>query len=223
MFIVQKGLVTNASASKFVPRRGRPSAKQVAAIDHTILMTARRLFLEEGYETTPMEGIAAAAGVSKGTLYARYPSKEAMFEAVVKESVERWSAESASEDHLLTEDLSERLCHHARSIARSQLNPEIRAFQRLLQAHGDRFPSLAKAMYDHGYLFVVSLITTDIVAAAKRDDVPVKDADGVARHMVSAIIGWFLQESADRTLTLAEIEAFGTRAVDILIAGRSAW
>ena len=48
-----------------------------------ILDAARRLFLERGYEGTSMEAVQRAAGGSKATVYAHFPGKERLFEAVL--------------------------------------------------------------------------------------------------------------------------------------------
>src|SRR6476469_2026219 len=58
-----------ASAS---PRRGRPRSQ---ANDDAILEAAVQLLGEVGFSRLSMEGVAAAAGVSKPTLYLRYASK----------------------------------------------------------------------------------------------------------------------------------------------------
>jgi AcrR family transcriptional regulator len=44
-----------------------------------ILMKAARLFAEQGYHATTMDGIAKAVGVSKGALYLYFDSKETLF------------------------------------------------------------------------------------------------------------------------------------------------
>jgi len=44
-------------------------------------------FTERGYAATRLDDVAARAGVSKGTLYLYYPGKEALFEAVIRESI----------------------------------------------------------------------------------------------------------------------------------------
>lgn len=54
------------------PRRGRPRSR---ANDDAILEAAVELLGEVGYSRLSMEGVAAAAGVSKPTLYLRYASK----------------------------------------------------------------------------------------------------------------------------------------------------
>ena len=207
----------------FTPKRGRPDAKQVAAIDRAILATATRMFLELGYDGVAMENIAAATGVSKGTLYARYPSKEALFTTVIHDRVKQWSLMSASQDHLLTDDIAERLHHHAQMIARSLLQQEVHAFQLLTLANRERFPELARAMYEAGYLYIVRLISDDISQAAARDGIPARDPSAIARQLVAAITGWELQESSAGPIVEAELLAAARKTVDLLMAARESW
>ncbi|HUD90892.1 TetR/AcrR family transcriptional regulator [Sphingobium sp.] len=211
------------AAKAFVPKRGRPTAKQVAAIEQTILSTARNMFLEDGYDAVAMENVAMVAGVSKGTLYARHPSKEALFTAIVEDRVKQWSATASQQDHLLTDDIRERLRHHGHTIAQSISEPEVHAFQRLLLSTRDRFPELSKAMYEVGYLYIVQLITRDSGAAAERDGVPARQPEAIARMFVSGITGWQLQESGARPIPLDEMIAAADRTVDLFMAARSNW
>lgn len=60
-----------------------------------LLDAAVALFLEKGFAATRSEEVAARAGVSKGTLYRYYPSKEDLFKAVVRENLSAPIAESA--------------------------------------------------------------------------------------------------------------------------------
>jgi AcrR family transcriptional regulator len=53
----------------------RPGRPRSAAADEAILDAARELFAELGYEGLSMEAVAVRAGVSKATIYRRYPSK----------------------------------------------------------------------------------------------------------------------------------------------------
>ena len=48
-----------------------------------ILAAALACFKERGFATTRLEDVAAKAGVTKGTIYLYYPSKEELFKAVV--------------------------------------------------------------------------------------------------------------------------------------------
>lgn len=51
----------------------------------SILMAARDLFYEKGYQTTTVEEIAKAADVSKGTVYLYFASKDELYVSVVLE------------------------------------------------------------------------------------------------------------------------------------------
>ena len=51
---------------------GRPRS---TAADQAILDTTMRLLAEQGYDAMSIEGVAAAAGVGKTTIYRRYPNK----------------------------------------------------------------------------------------------------------------------------------------------------
>jgi TetR/AcrR family transcriptional repressor of mexJK operon len=57
-----------------------------------ILDAGWELFLERGVEATPIEAIAAKAGVSKVTLYTHYSDKTALFRAAVEREMERIEA-----------------------------------------------------------------------------------------------------------------------------------
>jgi TetR/AcrR family transcriptional regulator len=52
-----------------------------------LLDAALDLFVEKGFAATRSEEVAARAGVSKGTLFLYFPSKEELFKAVVRENM----------------------------------------------------------------------------------------------------------------------------------------
>ena len=52
-----------------------------------LLDAALALFVEKGFAATRVEEVAARAGVSKGTLFLYFPSKEDLFKAVVRENI----------------------------------------------------------------------------------------------------------------------------------------
>ena len=52
-----------------------------------ILNAALELFTEKGFAATRMDDVASSAGISKGTLYNYFESKESIFHAVVQEMI----------------------------------------------------------------------------------------------------------------------------------------
>ncbi|MEC5213564.1 TetR/AcrR family transcriptional regulator [Polaromonas sp. CG_9.5] len=59
-------------------KESRPGELLAAALD---------LFVEKGFAATRVEEVAARAGVSKGTLFLYFPSKDELFKAVVRENI----------------------------------------------------------------------------------------------------------------------------------------
>jgi len=74
------------TASIPAPRRGRPRDPERC---RRILEAARDHFYANGLERASVDAIAADAGVSKMTIYSHFASKEALFEAVVRERTQR--------------------------------------------------------------------------------------------------------------------------------------
>jgi AcrR family transcriptional regulator len=58
-------------------------ARRGAELREHILDTAKFAFLESGFERTSMDAVAARAQTSKRSLYAHFPTKDALFLAVV--------------------------------------------------------------------------------------------------------------------------------------------
>jgi AcrR family transcriptional regulator len=69
-----------SSDTPHAPRQRRKEERPRELLD-----AALDLFVERGFAATRMEEIATRAGVSKGTLYLYYPSKEELLKAVIRE------------------------------------------------------------------------------------------------------------------------------------------
>lgn len=65
----------------------RPRTRRKQARPAELLAAALDCFVEKGFAGTRMEDIARRAGVAKGTFYLYFPSKEAVFEALVRETL----------------------------------------------------------------------------------------------------------------------------------------
>ncbi len=72
-------------------------ARRKEARPGELLDAALDLFVEKGFAATRVEEVAARAGVSKGTLFLYFPSKEELFKAVVRKNIsghfKEWNAE----------------------------------------------------------------------------------------------------------------------------------
>src|ERR1035437_644165 len=61
-----------------------------------ILEAARKVFAKRGFDQTTVDGIAATAGIAKGTLYLYFHSKRAIYLEALKRDVLALHAETAS-------------------------------------------------------------------------------------------------------------------------------
>lgn len=82
--VIKKVSAVPSTDSQALPpaRRRRKEARP-----SELIAAALSLFSEQGYAATRLEQVAARAGVSKGTLYLYFDSKEALFKAVISEGI----------------------------------------------------------------------------------------------------------------------------------------
>ena len=77
--------------------RPSPRQRRKEARPHELLEAALTLFVEKGFAATRAEEVAQLAGVSKGTLYLYYPSKEELLKAVIAHYLSSRIADTAKE------------------------------------------------------------------------------------------------------------------------------
>ncbi len=83
-------MVTPIPTATQAPRQRRKEARPQELLD-----AALALFVEKGFTATRAEEVAQRAGVSKGTLYLYYPSKEELLKAVIGHFVSARIADTA--------------------------------------------------------------------------------------------------------------------------------
>jgi AcrR family transcriptional regulator len=104
-------------------RKRLSRADQKARTRQAIVAAATRLFLRQGIDGTSLEAVAAKVGLTKGAVYANFPSKAALIEAVA----EIGASTVNLLDVLLRGDLSlrARLQRLGRDVAKSGLTREL--------------------------------------------------------------------------------------------------
>jgi len=128
---------------------GRPSRAASAALADTIVGAATALFLRDGFAATSMEAVAAAAGVSKRTLYSRFADKPAAVSRVGRAPDRGVAARLRCGDQE-TASLDEALLAAARRMLATALAPEALALYRLLIAEAERIPDLPALLQQAG-------------------------------------------------------------------------
>lgn len=126
-------------------RRGRPLTQQAGLVEERVLHVATTLFLERGFGRTTLDLVAQQAQVGKSSLYARYPGKAALFEAVVGHSIQSMFDHMAPVPHSL--GLEQRLQTVGEILINGLLHPRCVALMRITAAEADNFPGLALKAY----------------------------------------------------------------------------
>jgi AcrR family transcriptional regulator len=143
----KKSMTRKAVARKSSPR-GRPPAGQVLLREQRLLDAATEVFLECGFKRASMDEIARRAGASKQTLYARYPSKSALFAAIVeRKSTQIFKAIGPLSDEA---PVRETLIHFGVTLLDMILTPEARGLHRVVTAECVEFPELGELFWKLG-------------------------------------------------------------------------
>jgi TetR/AcrR family transcriptional repressor of mexJK operon len=133
-------------------RRGRPAVsgrRKSDAKRRAIVHGARRVFLGEGFGGASMDAVAAAARVSKMTVYRYFPSKKQLFAGVVRDMCDR-IVDPALVDSMQRLPLREALRLFGRHMHEIIFSPETLALHRIVVAESRRFPELGRLFYDGG-------------------------------------------------------------------------
>ena len=142
-------------------RAGRPPRELAGAVDERILDAARRVFLDQGLGGASIDEIARLGHAGKPTIYARFPTKEALFNAVAMRNATNVRAGFESYAPTGT-TIEERLVSIATEVLKRLLGSDAIEFMRLAIAEARRFPELAKiggAMRQRGAQAVLQVLT----------------------------------------------------------------
>jgi AcrR family transcriptional regulator len=104
-------------------------------------------FAERGYAATKLEDVAAAAGISKGTIYLYFPTKEDLFRAVVRQAVLP-NVEAAETDVASYAGSSADLLRMLTQRFLRLLDTDLTAVPKLVVAESGNFPAIAQFYAD---------------------------------------------------------------------------
>lgn len=148
-----------------------------------ILDGARQVFFERGFEAASMDAITRAAGVSKATIYAYFPSKEHLIAALVsiekREQAERF-IDLVTEDRSIAEALT---TLGARTIL-AMSRPEAVARLRLVVGIAPRMPEIGRAFHEDGPMFSTARLASYLERLAAEGRMAVDHPRRAARQFL---------------------------------------
>jgi len=154
-----------------------------------IVAAATALFLELGYDRTSLARIAERSGVSRATLFKQFPSKAALFDAIVTAS---WSA-AGEQDPPPAGNVVDGLTIIGRRYAELLGRPQMTDLFRIVIAELPRFPELANAQFSRGKMPYFESVRDYLLAEHEAGTVRIDDVDLAATQflgMISNYVFW---------------------------------
>jgi AcrR family transcriptional regulator len=155
-----------------------------------ITTAATELFLDRGYDGTSLARIAEAAGVSKSTLFKQFPTKAALFEAIVTESWQRNAGDTAARPQ--AGDLRSGLTAIGHRYADLIGQPRMTALFRIVIAELPRFPELGRMQFQLGKLPYFTSVQHYLESEHEAGNADVPDAASAANQFLGMIANYVL-------------------------------
>ncbi|MBN3858153.1 MULTISPECIES: TetR/AcrR family transcriptional regulator [unclassified Paraburkholderia] len=152
--------------------RNTDSAPAASKAD-TVLNAARDVFLAHGFSAATTDMIQREAQVSKSTVYAAWPTKEALFAAVIQRECGQF-ANSLRHMEFESDDITRSLTKLARAYLSLIVSPTGLALFRVIVAESGRFPELGRTFYAAGPEVVASIVGQFLERAAARGQIDVQ-------------------------------------------------
>ena len=201
-----------------------PEESRSARKHREIIEAASAVFMENGYEGTSMEQIAAKAGVSKQTVYKHFADKERLFSDIVLATTGQVDRLVALVAGPLTETraLKKDLLLLGRQFLASLMEPQLLRLRRLVIANADRMPELGRTWYQQGFERVFATLASCFTSLAKRHLLNVEDPLLAAHHFVGLLL-WIPVNQAmftgnDEPYTKAALDRYADAAVSAFLA-----
>jgi len=169
------------------PRRvGRPTKAGSQLVEDRLLTIAAELFARDGYAATSVERVASMCGAGKDTIYRRYPSKRALFYAVLERSRSRILARLDDIDVGKAEQGSlAQLRDLASCLLDINLEPELVAFKRI--ALSEMLVADANTARPEPDA-IMALLRSRVAQAQQDRELMQGDASLLADHLINSII-----------------------------------
>ncbi|WP_341716462.1 TetR/AcrR family transcriptional regulator [Micromonospora sp. FIMYZ51] len=198
-----------------------PSAyhQRVAAAKRALIVqAATKLFLELGYDRASLARVADSAGVSKATLFKQFPTKAALFDAII---IDSWAENDVAADVPSAGDLTAGLTTLGRRYATLLSQPEMVDLFRIVIAELPRFPELARAHFAQGKMPYFESVRSYLLAERDAGAADIADPEMAATQflgMISNYLFWPSLLLPDWTVAPARTAAVVEEAVRTMVA-----
>lgn len=122
-----------------------------------ILQAARKVFLDKGFDRSPVDAIAKAARVSTGTVYIYFETKDLLFEAATDLVLAPYEGLFDEIDQM-TEDAEAVLTRFAEVYFRFLAEPEVRSIYRIVGMEAAKRPDMAARVHANAHRLIGAVL-----------------------------------------------------------------
>src|SRR5579871_5440434 len=158
------------------------SSSEGSAKRRQIMDGARSVFLGSGFDGASMNDIARAAGVSKGTLYAYFDSKDELFEAIIRGEFAQAAERLCTFRH--EGDARDMLRDFGVRLISKMADPYTRSLARVVIAAAEKFPNVGRAFYEAGPLYGATRLAAELQHLEELGALKVPDPERAAWQFV---------------------------------------
>lgn len=164
-------------------------------------------FLANGYAATSMDKVAAAAGVSKATVYSHFQDKAGLFAAIVRQLAEekfgagfdpRDEAAMQGEPRVVLRRIAENILEEAHN------DSQFCEFMRLIIGESGRFPELAEPYVQNVAKPMIVGLTRYL---SSQEELQLRDPEATARMFAGTLIYFVLVQRVLGAEALMPIES----------------
>ena len=187
----------------------------------SIVGGAKDVFLRHGFEGASMDGIAAAAGVSKMTVYRYFRSKEELFAGVIRDLCERIIDEDL--ERMLARRPEEALRAFARKMVTILFAHDTIELHRIVIAESRRFPALGRLFYKSGPEACIAMLAAYLERHNSRNTLNLRNPRRTAEEFLELLRGYAhlrVLLGVQKTLSAHELEENIEGAVQHILRAR---
>jgi AcrR family transcriptional regulator len=173
-----------------------------------ILQGAREVFLSHGFDGASMGEIARVSGVSKGTLYVYFDSKDKLFEELTLEE-RKTLAEVLFKLDPDNPDVRAELTELGASFLKYMAEPQHVSSVRMVIGAAEKFPGIGQTFYRAGPQRGIERLSAYLARQAAAGRLSIKDPDLAAGHFLALCQAEIMKRllfAVDTSLDPAEIE-----------------
>ena len=185
-----------------------------------ILDGARTVFLTSGFDGASMNEIARVAGVSKGTLYVYFDSKEELFEALIRQDKQAQAEQTCNFEHD-GDDVRATLTEIGTRLMVRMLDPDLVAQFRTVIAVSAKFPRIGQAYFESGPRYGMGKLANYLREQVEAGHLAIADVEAAAYQFADLCKSRYLLRAIlcvdDAPPAAAELKAHVQCGVDVFL------